>query len=36
MGLTKAQRVMQEHGGTLEVQSAPGHGTTVFLRLPAM
>jgi methyl-accepting chemotaxis protein len=36
MGLTKALRAVQEHGGTLEVQSAPGHGTTVFLRLPAM
>ena len=36
MGLTKANRVMQEHGGTLEVESAPGLGTTVSLRLPGM
>lgn len=34
MGLTKANRVMQEHGGQLAIESAPGAGTTVRLLLP--
>jgi len=32
MGLTKAQRVLQEHGGSVTVQSVPGRGTTVLLQ----
>ncbi|MBI4803620.1 MAG: cache domain-containing protein [Desulfovibrio sp.] len=36
MGLTKAHRAVQEHGGTMEVQSVPAQGTTVTLILPAM
>jgi methyl-accepting chemotaxis protein len=35
MGLTKAQRVLQEHGGTLSIETAQGRGTTVRLIVPA-
>ena len=34
MGLVKASRIIQEHGGTLAVTSAPGAGTTVEMLLP--
>jgi signal transduction histidine kinase/CheY-like chemotaxis protein len=34
MGLTLAQRIVQEHGGRLSLQSRPGAGTTVSLLLP--
>ena len=34
MGLTKAQRALQEHGGSIAVTSMPGAGTTVTLSLP--
>lgn len=34
MGLTKANRIMQEHGGTLVIESAEGKGTTIRLRIP--
>jgi len=34
MGLTKAGRVMQEHGGTISLDSAEGRGTTVRLIIP--
>ncbi|WP_243360056.1 cache domain-containing protein [Fundidesulfovibrio terrae] len=34
MGLTKANRAVQEHGGSLSIRSEPGRGTTVSLALP--
>lgn len=34
LGLTKALRAAQEHGGVLEVSSAEGQGATVTMRLP--
>lgn len=34
MGLTKAHRVMQEHGGGIAVESEPGRGSTFRLSLP--
>jgi len=33
MGLTKAQRILQEHGGSISVESTPGEGTTVRMRV---
>lgn len=35
MGLTKARRAMEEHGGTIAISSSPGGGTTVTLTMPA-
>jgi signal transduction histidine kinase len=34
-GLPIAQRYVTFHGGTLEIQSQDGKGTTVVVRLPA-
>jgi signal transduction histidine kinase len=34
LGLSISQTIMQEHGGTIEVTSREGHGTTVLLNLP--
>jgi signal transduction histidine kinase len=34
LGMAIARRVVEEHGGTLEIDSAPGAGTTVRLLLP--
>lgn len=34
LGLPITQRIIQEHGGTIEVESQEGMGTTVILRLP--
>ena len=34
LGLAVARKIVEEHGGTIEVASAPGEGTTVFLILP--
>jgi len=34
LGLSISQTIMQEHGGTIEVASREGHGTTVLLGLP--
>ncbi|MFI7600088.1 ATP-binding protein [Actinoplanes sp. NPDC049681] len=34
-GLALARAVLDRHGGSIEVQSAPGEGTTFTLRLPA-
>ena len=34
LGLSIAQRIVHQHGGTLEVESRPGSGTTVSARLP--
>ena len=35
LGLAIAYRIMQDHGGTITVSSAPGNGTTVAMRFPA-
>ncbi len=34
LGLTKAAAILRSHGGSLRVNSNPGQGTTVTLRLP--
>ena len=34
LGLSIAQRIVHQHGGTLEVESEEGEGTTVAIRLP--
>lgn len=34
LGLAIAQRIIQEHGGSIEVQSTRGQGTTVWVFLP--
>jgi signal transduction histidine kinase len=34
LGLPFAQQVVQEHGGTIRCDSAPGAGTTFTVRLP--
>ena len=35
LGLAIAHNVVLEHGGTIEIQSEPGSGTTVYVDLPA-
>ena len=35
LGLPVARKIVEEHGGTLTVQSAPGKGTTFTITLPA-
>jgi signal transduction histidine kinase len=34
LGLMMTQRIVGQHEGTIEVQSRPGEGTTVVIRLP--
>lgn len=34
LGLPVSQKIMQEHGGTIRVESQPGTGSTFFLELP--
>lgn len=36
LGLAIAYRIMQDHGGTIQVSSVPGNGTTVVTQFPAM
>lgn len=36
LGLSVSAGIVKEHGGTLELKSAPGEGTTVSLILPAV
>ncbi|MDN5278909.1 MAG: two-component system, NtrC family, sensor histidine kinase AtoS [Clostridiales bacterium] len=34
LGLSMAQRIVEEHGGRIEVQSSPGEGSTFYVHLP--
>ncbi len=34
LGLMIVQRIVREHGGTIEIESDPGRGTTLRIRLP--
>jgi signal transduction histidine kinase len=34
LGMAIAARIMESHGGRVEVESAPGEGTTIRLALP--
>jgi signal transduction histidine kinase len=34
LGLALVRRIIEGHGGTIALDSTPGHGTTVHLRLP--
>lgn len=34
LGLTVTQKIIQEHGGTIQVESSVGHGSTFRIRLP--
>jgi signal transduction histidine kinase len=36
LGLSIARRIIEEHHGTLEIESEPGKGTMIRLRLPAL
>ena len=34
LGMPFAQKVVEQHGGTVTIESLPGAGTTVRVRLP--
>jgi signal transduction histidine kinase len=34
LGLMMAKRIVDQHAGVIEVQSRPGEGTSVMIRLP--
>ena len=36
LGLAISRRLVEQHGGRLQVESAPGEGTTFFIILPAL
>ncbi len=35
LGLPITRKIIEEHGGTIRIESRPGKGTTVFVELPA-
>ncbi|HBE94290.1 MAG TPA: hybrid sensor histidine kinase/response regulator [Desulfovibrio sp.] len=35
LGLASSRKIVEQHGGALDVESAPGQGTAFFVRLPA-
>jgi len=35
LGMAIVQKIVEEHGGSIQVESAPGEGTTVLLGFPA-
>jgi signal transduction histidine kinase len=35
LGLALSRRIVVRHGGSIDVQSEPGQGTTVTVKLPA-
>jgi two-component system, NtrC family, sensor kinase len=34
IGLSVVHKIIEDHGGTIQVESAPGHGTSFFITLP--
>ena len=34
LGLANVKRILEEHGGSVEIESGPDEGTTVWMRLP--
>jgi signal transduction histidine kinase len=36
LGLSISYSIIQQHDGTIDVQSQPGHGTTFSVRLPGL
>ena len=36
LGLAIVRRILRQHGGEVQVNSAPGHGTTVRITLPVL
>jgi len=36
LGLTICHRIVEEHGGAIDVESEPGKGTTFTIRLPSV
>ena len=36
LGLMVSKRIIADHGGTIAVESAPGEGTTMTIRLPRL
>jgi signal transduction histidine kinase len=36
LGLTLARRIVEAHAGTIELNSRPGEGTTVSIKLPVL